>query len=74
MGYRLEWCLLGHANRPLDQGEIDGDYADQPAAFGALNALLLAYAVRGRNPHEGYWWGRRSADADMEFRVTLRTV
>jgi hypothetical protein len=72
MTYRLEWRLVGRASRLLDQGEIDGDLADRASALQALNAFLLTFAVRGRNDAEGYWWGRRSADADLEVRVVLR--
>jgi hypothetical protein len=72
MTYRLEWRLVGRASRLLDQGEIDGDLADQTSALQALNAFLLTFAVRGRNDAEGYWWGRRSADADLEVRFALR--
>src|SRR4051794_41047746 len=72
MTYRLEWRLVGRASRLLDQGEIDGDLADRASALQALNAFLLTFAVRGRNDAEGYWWGRRSADADLEVRVALR--
>ena len=72
MTYRLEWRLVGRASRLLDQGEIDGDLADHTSALQALNAFLLTFAVRGRNEAEGYWWGRRSADADLEVQVVLR--
>jgi len=72
MTYRLEWRLVGRASRLLDQGEIDGDLADRASALQALNAFLLTFAVRGRNEAEGYWWGRRSADADLEVRFALR--
>jgi len=66
MTYRLEWRLVGRASRLLDQGEIDGDLADRASALQALNAFLLTFAVRGRNDAEGYWWGRRSAEADLK--------
>src|SRR6185312_7992466 len=59
MNYRLEWRLIGRASRLLDQGEID-------------DAFLLTFAVRGRNEAVGYWWGRRSTDADIEVQVVLR--
>src|SRR5829696_5154926 len=72
MTYRLEWRLVGRASRLLDQGEIDGELADRASALQALNAFLLTFALRGRNEAGGYWWGRRSADADLEVRVVLR--
>ena len=72
MTYRLEWRLVGRASRLLDQGEIDGDLADRASALQALNAFLLTFALSGRNDAAGYWWGRRSADADLEVQVSLR--
>jgi hypothetical protein len=70
--YRLEWRLIGRESRCLDQGEIDGGYADRASALQALNAFLLTFALRGRNDAAGHWWGRRSADADLEVQVILR--
>src|SRR3954462_4644715 len=72
MTYRLQWCLVGRAGRHLDSGEIDEAFPDPTSALQALNAFLLTFAVRGRNEAEGYWWGRRSADADIELQVVLR--
>src|SRR4051812_16277784 len=72
MTYRLEWCLVGHAGRHLDSGEIDEAFSDRTSALQALNGFLLTFAVRGRNEATGYWWGRRSADADIEVQVVLR--
>src|SRR4051794_34099666 len=72
MTYRLEWRLVGLARRLLDRGEIDEAFPDRTAALQALNAFLLTFALRGRNEAEGYWWGRRSADADLEVQVVLR--
>src|SRR5215210_292537 len=72
MTYCLEWRLVGRASRLLDHGEIDGDLADRASALQALHAFLLTFAVRGRNDAEDYWWGRRSADADLEVQVVLR--
>ena len=72
MTYRLEWCLVGRAGRHLDSGEIDEAFSDRTSALQALNGFLLTFAVRGRNEAEGYWWGRRSADADIEVQVVLR--
>jgi hypothetical protein len=71
--YHLEWRLVGRENRLLDQGEIDGDYADRASALQALNAFLLTFALSGRNDAAGHWWGRRSADADIEVQVSLRS-
>ncbi len=71
MSYCLEWRLVGRASRLLDSGEIDGDFPDRTSALQALNAFLLTYAVQGRNEAGGYWWGWRSADADIEVQVFL---
>ena len=73
MTYRLGWRLVGRENRCLDQGEIDGDLADRASALQALNAFLLTFALSGRNDAAGHWWGRRSADADIEVQVILRS-
>src|SRR5215207_701988 len=54
MGYRLEWRLVGRANQPLDSGTIDGDFADRPSAFDAIDSLLLTFPLRGCNEAEGY--------------------
>jgi hypothetical protein len=72
VNYRLEWRLVGRASRLLDQGEIDGDLADRTSALQALHGFLATFAIRGRNEAKGYWWGRRSADADLEVQVVLR--
>ena len=72
MTYRLQWCLVGRAGRHLDSGEIDEAFSDRTSALQSLNGFLLTFAVRGRNEAEGYWWGRRSADADIEVQVVLR--
>ena len=66
MTYRLEWRLVGRASRLLDQGEIDGHLADRASALQALHAFLATFALRGRNDVENYWWGRQSADADLD--------
>ena len=72
MGYRLEWRLVGRANQLLDSGTFDGDYADRSLALEALDNLLLTFPLRDCNEAEGYWWARRSSDADLEIQVSLR--
>ena len=72
MGYCLEWRLVGHADQLLDSGTLDGDYADRPSALEALDSFLLTFPLRGCNEAEGYWWARRSSDADLEIQVSLR--
>jgi len=72
MSYRLEWRLVGRANQLLDSGTFDGDYADRPSALEAPDSLLLTFPLRDCNEAEGYWWARRSSDADLEIQVSLR--
>jgi hypothetical protein len=72
MGYRLEWRLVGRVNQLLDSGTFDGDYADRSLALEALDSLLLTFPLRDCNEAEGYWWARRSSDADLEIQVSLR--
>ena len=38
----------------------------------ALDNLLLTFPLRDCNEAEGYWWARRSSDADLEIQVSLR--
>ena len=71
MGYRLEWRLVGRARQLLDSGTMDGDYADRPSALDALDSLLVTFPLWGCNEAEGYWWARRSPDADLEIQVSL---
>ena len=72
MGYCLAWRLVGRANQLLDSGTLDGDFADRPSALEALDRFLLTFPLRGRNEAEGYWWARRSAEADLEIHLSLR--
>ena len=72
MGYCLEWRLVGRAHQLLDSGTLDGDFADRPSALEALDRFLLTFPLRGCNEAEGYWWARRSSDADLEIQVSLR--
>ena len=72
MGYRLEWRLLGRENRLLDSGEIDNGFPDRQTAFQALGAFLFRFPVWSRDPADGSWWAKRSADADLKVQVTLR--
>src|SRR4051794_31445643 len=71
MGYRLEWRLVGRANQFLDSGNTDGDFADRQSALDALDSLLLTFPLWSCNEAEGYWWARRSSDADLEIQVSL---
>jgi len=72
MGYRLEWCLVGREHRLLDSGEIDHGFRDLRSALEALSAFLHQFPVWDRDPADGSWWAKRSADADLKVQVTLR--
>ena len=68
----MAWRLVGRANQLLDSGTLDGDFADRPSALEALDRFLLTFPLRGRNEAEGYWWARRSSEADLEIHLSLR--
>ena len=72
MGYRLEWRLLGREHRLLDSGEIDHGFPDRRSALEALSAFLLQFPLWDRDPADGSWWAKRSADADLKVQITLR--
>ena len=72
MGYRLEWRLVGREHRLLDSGEIDNGFPDRQTAFQALGAFLFRFPVWSRDPADGSWWAKRSADADLKLQITLR--
>lgn len=72
MRYCLEWRLLGREEKCLDRGEIDGGFHERLEAMQALGAFLQQFQVWGRGERDGTWWARRSEEADMEVRITLR--
>jgi hypothetical protein len=74
MNYRLEWRLLGRADRILDKGRIDGDFADRAAALETLNALLIAFPFRGpvRPGTTGGGAGPRTPTSSSESRCSRR--
>src|SRR5215213_6674935 len=72
MGYRLEWRLIGREHRLLDSGEIDNGFRDLRAALEALSAFLLQFPIWDRDPMDGSWWAKRSADADLKVQIALR--
>ena len=72
MGYRLEWRLIGREHRLLDSGEIDNGFRDRRSALEALGAFLMQFPIWDRDPADGSWWAKRSADADLKVQVTLR--
>ncbi len=68
MGYRVLWRLVGPAERVLDSGDVD-DFGDALSAADAVNSLLSSLAQAGRDADRGYWWGRKTADSDLEVRL-----
>ena len=72
MGYRLEWRLVGREHRLLDSGEIDSGFPDRQTAFQELGAFLFRFPVWDRDPADGSWWAKRSADADLKVQIVLR--
>ena len=71
MGYRVIWRLVGRADRVLDSGDLD-EFVEQASALDAIERLLSGFPLTGRNEDAGYWWARRSPDADLEVRLLLR--
>jgi hypothetical protein len=72
MRHHLQWRLLGHENRLLDNGEIESGFPDRRSAIQALAAFLQQFAYWGRCDDAGTWWARRSADADLMVEIALR--
>lgn len=71
MSYRIIWRLVGHADRLLDSGDLD-EFGERASALDAIGTLLSGFPITGRNEEAGYWWARRSPDADLEVRILLR--
>ena len=72
MGYRLEWHLIGREHRLLDSVEIDHGFRDRRSALEALGAFLMQFPIWDRDPADGSWWAKRSADADLKVQIVLR--
>ena len=68
MSCRVLWRLVGPAEHVLDSGDVD-EFGDEGAAAEAVNSLLNDFAEAGRNADRGYWWGRKTSDADLEIRL-----
>jgi hypothetical protein len=71
MAYRVRWKLVGRDSRRLDEGGIDETYRGYAEAAVAINELLRPYPEICHVAHEGYWLGRRSADADLAVWVWI---
>src|SRR3954454_458999 len=72
MSYRVTWRLVGRADRLLDSGKLD-EFGEHASAVEAIAMLLRGFPLSGRNEEAGYWWARRSPDADLEVRLLLRS-
>lgn len=71
MAYRIEWRLLGRAERLLDQGRVGDWHASYGQAAGAVSEFLRAYPEARRSEDGSHWCARRSPDADIELRVWI---
>jgi hypothetical protein len=74
MAYCVQWHLVGLCERLLDSGRLDDDFADYGTAVAAIDAFLRPYAEVGRHAEGGYWWARRSTDADIEMRIWVNAL
>src|SRR3954465_15540851 len=72
MRHHLQWRLLGHENRLLDNGEIESGFPDRRSAIQALAAFLQQFAYWGRCDDAGTWWARRSPDAGLLVQISLQ--
>jgi hypothetical protein len=72
MAYCVEWRLVGRCGRLLDGGRIGEVYDTFGDAAAAASELLQAYPEAARDEGGTHWYGRRSADADIELRVWIR--
>jgi hypothetical protein len=71
MSYRVQWHLVGPSDRILDSGHMDGDHDNEEGAIAEIGSLLSTFNRAGRNDDAGYWWARRSADAELEIRMLV---
>ena len=55
MGYRLQWRLVGRANTQLDNGQIEGEFAERRSALEALKDLLLTFPLWVRVEAGDFW-------------------
>jgi hypothetical protein len=69
MPYFVLWQLHGRSERLLDRGCLEDVHTDYGSAVFAIDCFLRSYAEVGRNHERGYWWARRSSDADLEMRI-----
>jgi hypothetical protein len=69
MAYCVQWRLVGLSDRLLDSGRLDDDFEDYGTAVAAIDSFLRAYSEVGRHQGDGYWWARRSPDADIEMQI-----
>jgi hypothetical protein len=65
MAYLVRWQLVGRYGRHLDAGRIGEGFRQYGEAVMAISEFLKSYPEVCRCQEEGYWLGRRSADADL---------
>jgi hypothetical protein len=65
MAYLVRWQLVGRYGRWLDAGNIGESFRDYGDAVMAISEFLRPYSEVCHCQEEGYWLGRRSADADL---------
>jgi hypothetical protein len=65
MAYLVRWQLVGRYGRRLDAGRIGESFRQYGEAVMAISEFLKSYPEVHRCQEEGYWLGRRSADADL---------
>ncbi len=71
MPYRVRWALLGHAERRLDGGFLDGVHETYGDAAAEVSSFLRGYAAAWRSEDGTHWRARRSPDADLEVRIWI---
>jgi hypothetical protein len=71
MTSRVQWKLVGRANRRLDEGIIDETYGSYGAAVAAISNLLRVCPEVCRVDAEGYWLARRSTEADIALWICV---
>jgi hypothetical protein len=69
MTYCVHWRLVGRSDRLLDSGQLDDSYVDYGTAVAAIDSCLRLYVEVGHHHDGGYWWARRSPDADIEMQI-----
>ena len=74
MPYRVLWILLGHSERRLDGGSLDGVHESYGEAVAEVSSFLRSYADARRSEDGTHWRARRAHDADLEVRVWIEDL